>query len=154
MLVIDASMALAWVFERQQAADAQRAADLLSSCGAQPWWVPSLWHLEVANALLVAERRRVIASSASDLLIQQGSVVCLGSKGNLISQVRHTVVDRRCGEHQHPRPDSFLDDLAHQAVIACFATHLGRSLVTEVMRFINHDKIIIAPVDVAKVNIS
>ena len=51
MLVIDASMALAWVFERQQAADAQRAADLLSSCGRQPWWVPSLWHLEVAQRL-------------------------------------------------------------------------------------------------------
>ncbi len=29
--------------------------------------MPALWHLEVANALLVAERRGVIASSASDL---------------------------------------------------------------------------------------
>lgn len=67
MLVIDASMALAWVFERQQPEDAQRASRLLSSCGGEPWWVPALWHLEVANALLVAERRGVIASSASDL---------------------------------------------------------------------------------------
>lgn len=67
MLVIDASVALAWVFERQQQKDAQRASRLLSSCGGEPWWVPTLWHLEVANALLVAERRGVIASSASDL---------------------------------------------------------------------------------------
>jgi len=67
MLVIDASMALAWVFERQQPEDGLRASRLLSSCGEQPWWVPALWHLEVANALLVAERRGVIASSASDL---------------------------------------------------------------------------------------
>jgi len=67
MLVMDASMALAWVFERQQPEDGLRASRLLSSCGSQPWWVPGLWHLEVANTLLVAERRGVITSSASDL---------------------------------------------------------------------------------------
>ncbi len=67
MIVIDASMALAWVFERQQAADVARADQLLNSCGSQPWWVPALWHLEVANALLVAERRGVIQANASDL---------------------------------------------------------------------------------------
>ena len=67
MLVIDASMALAWVFERQQPEDGLRASRLLSTCGNQPWWVPGLWHLEVANALLVAERPGVIRSSASDL---------------------------------------------------------------------------------------
>jgi len=67
MLVMDASIALAWVFERQQPADGLRATLLLSTCGNQPWWVPGLWHLEVANALLVAERRGVITSSASDL---------------------------------------------------------------------------------------
>ena len=67
MLVMDASMALAWVFERQQPEDGLRASRLLSSCGNQPWWVPGLWHLEVANALLVAERRGVITSRASDL---------------------------------------------------------------------------------------
>ena len=67
MLVIDASMALAWAFERQQPEDGQRASRLLSECGSESWWVPALWHLEVANALLVAERRGVIPSSASDL---------------------------------------------------------------------------------------
>jgi predicted nucleic acid-binding protein len=67
MLVIDASMALAWAFERQQPEDGQRASRLLSDCGRESWWVPALWHLEVANALLVAERRGLIASSASDL---------------------------------------------------------------------------------------
>ena len=29
--------------------------------------MPAVWHLEVANALLVAERRGLIASNASDL---------------------------------------------------------------------------------------
>lgn len=67
MIVIDASMALAWVFERQQASDVARADQLLNSCGSQPWWVPALWHLEVANALLVAERRGVIQASGTTL---------------------------------------------------------------------------------------
>ena len=66
-LVLDASMALAWVFERQQAEDAARASQLLATCGEEPWWVPGLWHLEVANALLVAERRGLIEPEASDL---------------------------------------------------------------------------------------
>jgi predicted nucleic acid-binding protein len=66
-LVLDASIALAWVFERQQAKDAARASQLLATCGEEPWWVPGLWQLEVANALLVAERRGLIEPEASDL---------------------------------------------------------------------------------------
>ena len=60
-------MALAWVFERQQAKDAARASQLLATCGEEPWWVPGLWQLEVANALLVGERRGLIEPEASDL---------------------------------------------------------------------------------------
>ena len=60
-------MALAWVFERQQAKDAARASQLLATCGEEPWWVPGLWQLGVANALLVAERRGLIEPEASDL---------------------------------------------------------------------------------------
>jgi hypothetical protein len=55
-LVIDASMALAWVFERRHGSDGERSARLLEACGSDPWWVPGLWHLEVANALLAALR--------------------------------------------------------------------------------------------------
>jgi predicted nucleic acid-binding protein len=65
-VVIDASMALAWLFERQQALDSARADRLLEACGEAPWWVPGLWHLEVANALLVAERRSVLPQAESD----------------------------------------------------------------------------------------
>ena len=59
-------MALARLFQRQLAADAQQADRLLQDCGAVPWWVPGLWHLEVANALLVAERRSVLPPADSD----------------------------------------------------------------------------------------
>jgi hypothetical protein len=70
-IVIDASMSLAWVFERQQPSDRERADLLLASCGAEPCWVPGLWHLEVANALVVAERRAVIQADSSDEFLNQ-----------------------------------------------------------------------------------
>ena len=65
-IVIDASMTLAWLFERQQASDQEQANRLLAACGDSPWWIPGLWHLEVTNALLVAERRSVLPQAESD----------------------------------------------------------------------------------------
>lgn len=66
-------MSLAWVFERQQPSDRERADLLLASYHwvAEPWWVPGLWHLEVANALVVAERRAVIQANSSDEFLNQ-----------------------------------------------------------------------------------
>ena len=66
LVVIDASMALAWLFEREQPIDRERANRLLAACGEDQWWIPGLWHLEVSNALLVAERRSVLPQTDSD----------------------------------------------------------------------------------------
>ena len=41
IIVIDASMALAWVFERHQPIDRDRANRLLAACGEVPCWWPS-----------------------------------------------------------------------------------------------------------------
>lgn len=65
-VVIDASMALAWLFEREQPSDRERANRLLAACGTACWWIPGVWHLEVSNALLVAERRSVLPQTESD----------------------------------------------------------------------------------------
>lgn len=58
-LVLDASAALSWIFERAEPDEVALADRLLDDIVIQPVWVPSLWHLEVANALLTAERRGV-----------------------------------------------------------------------------------------------
>lgn len=61
-LVLDASMALAWLLERvdvDEQALAQRALGEVAAGGAL---VPDLWFAEVANGLLVAERRGVVSS--------------------------------------------------------------------------------------------
>jgi predicted nucleic acid-binding protein len=54
-LVIDSSVALAWCFPDEQDDYSQSVLDAL---GSERAIVPELWHLEVANTLLVGERRK------------------------------------------------------------------------------------------------
>ena len=53
-LVVDASVAAAWLFDDE---DEPRADAALTRLQSETALVPQLWHLEVRNALLVAERR-------------------------------------------------------------------------------------------------
>jgi predicted nucleic acid-binding protein len=59
-LVLDASTALAWIFERTDPDERVLADRLLETMITADALVPALWHTEVANALLVAERRGVV----------------------------------------------------------------------------------------------
>jgi len=54
-LVIDSSISIAWCFSDEQDDYSQQVLDDLATRQA---FVPYLWHLEVANALLVGERRK------------------------------------------------------------------------------------------------
>jgi predicted nucleic acid-binding protein len=54
-LVIDSSISIAWCFPDEQDDYSQAVLDALASTQA---FVPYLWHLEVANTLLVGERRK------------------------------------------------------------------------------------------------
>jgi predicted nucleic acid-binding protein len=62
-MVLDASMALAWIFERPTPVEMERAERALGEAGHAEIIVPLLWHTEVANALLVGERRKVLAEA-------------------------------------------------------------------------------------------
>lgn len=99
-LVLDASMALAWLILRADATEAalaNRAFVEVQSTGAQ---VPALWFAEVANTLLVFERAKrlveadstnylaglsLLAITADDLpcAIAQPRILSLGRKYNL-----------------------------------------------------------------------
>jgi predicted nucleic acid-binding protein len=54
-IVIDSSIALAWCFLDEKDAYSQ---SVLGTLASSPAFVPDLWHLEVANALVVGERRK------------------------------------------------------------------------------------------------
>ena len=62
-LVIDASMALAWIYAREKPTEAECADRALQAITEMVTVVPSLWHTEIANALLVGERRKIITEA-------------------------------------------------------------------------------------------
>ncbi len=66
MIVLDASVALAWCFEDELSGAADAVADRLVS---EPAMVPAVWPLEVANAIVAAERRgRLTERDAAEVL--------------------------------------------------------------------------------------
>ncbi len=62
-LVLDASSALSWIFERTNKKEITCSDRLLSILSGVDIYVPSLWHTEITNALLVGERRKVITEA-------------------------------------------------------------------------------------------
>lgn len=57
-IVVDASIAIAWCFEDEASPETEAAFERVRDRGAV---VPGLWHLELANVLLQAEKRGRIA---------------------------------------------------------------------------------------------
>jgi len=69
-LVVDASVCISWIAVDER--DAYSEA-VLRACGTDRVVVPSLWYWEIANALLVAERRGRLSDAAStyDALVRR-----------------------------------------------------------------------------------
>ncbi|HJU23943.1 MAG TPA: type II toxin-antitoxin system VapC family toxin [Casimicrobiaceae bacterium] len=65
MPVLDASMALSWLFERETASERRRSVAVLDSLEDLKPVVPALWQAEILNGLLVGERRGLIAVAQS-----------------------------------------------------------------------------------------
>ena len=130
VVVIDASMALAWLFEREQPSDRERANRLLAACGEAPWWIPGLWHLEVSNALLVAERRSVLPQADSDRFLARLSSLPFFTDSEPVAErsSRILVLARSHGLSSY---DATYLELAQRlgAVLASFDRQLNRAAV-------------------------
>ena len=74
MFVLDCSVTMSWCFQDEQT-DNNYAAKILSSMESDSALVPRLWHLEVLNVLLVAERQRRITAEQSDKFLQSLSTL-------------------------------------------------------------------------------
>lgn len=103
VLVIDASMALAWLYEREQPSDRERANRLLAACGEAPWWIPGLWHLEVSNALLVADRRSVLPQADSDPVADRSSRILALARSHGLSSYDAAAMLARAEVTSHDR---------------------------------------------------
>ena len=62
-MVLDSSVALAWVYEDEGGDAIDQVLERVVQGGA---WVPAVWHLEVANSLEQAVRRRRIDAAFRD----------------------------------------------------------------------------------------
>ena len=81
--VLDCSVVMAWCFEDEADSHADSILDLLAANGAI---VPSIWPLEIANVLLVAEQRK--------RLTEADSLQFIGLLNNLPIVVDHETPDR------------------------------------------------------------
>jgi predicted nucleic acid-binding protein len=68
-VVLDASVAVAWCFEDEKSRFTEGILDLLSA-GTEVL-TPAIWPFEVANALLVAERRKRITTAQVTALLRR-----------------------------------------------------------------------------------
>jgi len=93
--VVDASVALSWFVDRPASPYALRVKqELLDGAHAV---VPALWHAEMANGLIVAERRRVLTASdvtgcLTDLEMLQAHAIETSSK---LTTMRHALAIAR-----------------------------------------------------------
>ena len=71
--VLDVSVSLGWLIDDPPSAYAKRVQHLMIN-GARPL-VPVHWHLEIANALLVAERRKLLHRDLSEILADINALI-------------------------------------------------------------------------------
>jgi len=66
--VLDASVALRWFLDKSIPPYAKRVKQMLMD--GNRGIVPALWHLEMANSMVLAERRRVLSAGDVDLALR------------------------------------------------------------------------------------
>ncbi len=128
-LIIDASMALAWLFERQDKQEAICADQAISIIAETEVLVPSLWHTEVVNALLVGERRRIVTEAqVIDYLNRLSALPIITDTVTVYS--RRDLVLALAREHHLTAYDAFYLDLALRAnaILATFDAQLASAM--------------------------
>lgn len=131
-LVIDASVALAWVFGDERHDDAWQVVERLRE---GPAWVPSHFHLEVGNGLLAGLRRgRLTPDQARTAIVALGALPievdldtptrAFSETWPLAAQHRLTTYDAACIELAIRRglPLATLDENLARAATAAGAT--------------------------------
>ena len=128
-LVLDASMALAWVFERKNLQEIQAAETALSQVANVETIVPSLWHTEIANALLVGERRGVISRAQITDYLNKLSALPITTDPKPASHSQETVM-ALAREYQLTAYDATYLELALRmnAALATFDVALAKAM--------------------------
>ncbi|MBU3694378.1 MAG: type II toxin-antitoxin system VapC family toxin [Rhodocyclaceae bacterium] len=128
-LVLDASFALAWLYERADSAEAELAERGLSLLCQSEVWVPWLWHAEVGSALLVGERRRVVSEAHGAAFMARLADLPIKTD-TALPQSRLDTVMGLARQHGLSGYDAFYLELAlrHEAVLATFDAALSQAM--------------------------
>ena len=134
-VVVDCSIAMAWCFDVEQSNYADAVLGALSSHSAI---VPALWPYEVANAIVIAERRKRISSAERDealafvwslpIEIEQSPTAVPATLIRLANQYRLTAYDAAYVDLARTRglPLATIDEaLARAATAAGVATFVA-----------------------------
>jgi predicted nucleic acid-binding protein len=133
--VLDASVAVAWCFEDQAVG---YAGEVLQRLSGQAAVVPSIWPLEVANALLVSERKRRLrpADSARFLTLLRMLPIVMDAEpslremGDILSLARAQELSAYDAAYLHVAitrglPLATLDETLKRAAAACGVSLVG-----------------------------
>lgn len=125
-LVLDASMAVAWLFERKDAKEVNCAEKALLAVAKSETTIPALWHTEVANALLVGERRGAATEAQVIDYLNRLSALPIATDDTIIASRRDSVM-ALAREHKLTAYDATYLDLALRtnAILATFDTQLA-----------------------------
>ena len=97
------------------------------------------------EGLLGAAENLVDAGLGLELGVHRFGLAFVG-ECQLVAQVIEAVVDRCCRKHQDFGLNAFLDDFAHEPLVAVFAL-AGWVVVPEVVGLVDDDQAVVAPVD-------
>lgn len=128
-LVLDASMALAWLFERKNEREAHCAELALLAVANTKTLVPTLWHTEIANALLVGERRQVATEAQVIDYLNRLSGLPIATD-NIDAAKRREQMMALAREHELTAYDATYLDLAlrENAMLATFDIKLAKAM--------------------------
>ena len=129
MIVLDASMALSWLFERKNKKEAECADRILIAMNGTDVLVPSLWHTEIMNALLIGERRKIVTEAqVIDYLNRLSLLPITTDNATVVSRCDSIMALAR--EHELTAYDATYLDLAlrHNATLATFDVKLADAM--------------------------
>ena len=126
-LVLDASLALGWIFERAIPTEAEEANRVLVHLSDRQAVVPPLWHVEVLNALATAQRRGLITVSKAIAFIARLDRLPIRTDSAIPPRPEHVLSLAR--EHRLSAYDAIYLDLAlrMRAALATFDKRLARA---------------------------
>lgn len=123
-------MALAWIYKRPTTLEAEKAERALRSLREMEIWVPALWYTEIANTLVVFERRGVIKEAEMTRYLNEIYMLTINIDNIPAQELCYRVITS-AREYKLTAYDASYLDLALRldATLATFDTQLAKAML-------------------------